>query len=226
MSTDEQKKRAAEKSLDYVADGMIVGLGTGSTAAHMVDLLGRRVADGLKVTGVPTSDATARQAEGLGIPLAGFDTIRRIDVTIDGADELDGALRLIKGGGGALLKEKIVASFSDRMVVIADAAKRVDVLGRFPLPVEVVPFAAPALRHRLADLGARAEIRTDASGQPFRTDENNMIVDCAFGRIGDAEALADRLNAMPGVVEHGLFIGLAEVVILGTGSGTEILTRP
>ena len=175
------------------------------------------------MVGLPTSDGTAALARQHGIPLTSFAEVARLDLTIDGADQLDGKLRLIKGGGGALLREKIVASLSERVVIIADSSKHVESLGAFPLPVEVVPFVAPALQPKLAALGCQAELRKGADGTPYRTDENNVIIDCAFGRIADPEALARRLDAMPGVVEHGLFIGLAERAIVGIEDGvTEV----
>ncbi|MEM7224240.1 MAG: ribose-5-phosphate isomerase RpiA [Pseudomonadota bacterium] len=218
-SIQEQKRAAAAASVALIEPGMTLGLGSGSTAAIMVELLGARVADGLEVVGLPTSEGTAAQARGLGIPLTTFDEVRHLDLTIDGADELDSQLRLIKGGGGAHLREKIVASLSARVVIIADSSKHVATLGAYALPVEVVPFAAPALLPKLADLGCAARIRTADDGAPFRTDENNLIVDCPFGAIQDPEALARRLDAMPGVVEHGLFIGLAERALIGTDDG-------
>ena len=186
-SPAEQKRAAAAASVALIEPGMTLGLGTGSTAAIMVELLGARVAQGLEVVGLPTSEATAQQAQGLGIPLTNFAEVTRLDLTIDGADELDGALRLIKGGGGALLREKIVASLSDRVVIIADAGKHVATLGAFALPVEVVPFAAPALLPKLAALGCDSRLRMTGHGAPFRTDENNLIIDCPFGAIEDPE---------------------------------------
>ena len=223
-SIDEQKRAAAAHSLALVEPGMTLGLGSGSTAAIMVELLGARVAEGLQVTGLPTSEATAALARRHGIPLTTFDDVLSLDLTIDGADELDGDLRLIKGGGGALLREKIVASLSKRVVIIADASKKVESLGAYPLPVEVVPFAAHALLPKLAALGIPAQVRTGADGEPYRTDENNLIIDCSHGTIEAPEALARSLDAMPGVVEHGLFIGLAERAIIGTEDGIEELT--
>ncbi|MCG8692778.1 MAG: ribose-5-phosphate isomerase RpiA [Minwuiales bacterium] len=225
MSADEGKRRAAERSLDFVENGMTLGLGTGSTAAHMVALLGARVRDGLDVRGVPTSEATRRLAEENGVPLTDLATVSRLDLTIDGADEFDPDLNLIKGGGGALLREKIVASLSDRMIVIADPSKRVAQLGAFALPVEVVPFAAAALRPRLERLGCTAALRGgDAS--PFITDEGNHILDCSFGTIAEPPALAAKIGAIPGVVEHGLFIGMAERAIIGGPDGVEEIPAP
>ena len=224
MSTDRQKRRAAEASLEFVEAGMVVGLGTGSTAAHMIELLGAKVRNGLKVTAVPTSAATAQLAVEHGVPLVELDAVERLDLTIDGADEIDPHLNLIKGGGGALLREKIVAAFSRRMIVIADATKRVQRLGAYPLPVEVTPFAATALVVRLAGLGCTARLRL-VGDAPFVTDEGNNIVDCDFGRIDDPAALAGALSAVVGVVEHGLFIGLAERALIGTETGVEQIIR-
>lgn len=222
MTEDEQKQAAAKAAVDYIEDGMVVGLGTGSCAAKMVDLVGARVRAGLSITGVPTSEATATQARALGIKIVGFDAIKRLDLTIDGTDEVDGQRRLIKGGGGAHLREKIVASFSDRMIVIAEAKKQVAQLGVFKLPVEVIRFAAPALLPKMAALGCTAEMRRAANGDLFLTDEGNYIIDCDFGRINDPEALALRLSTTPGVVEHGLFIGYADIILIGTDDGVQI----
>ena len=225
MSVIEQKRRAAARSLDFVTRGMVLGLGSGSTAALMVEMLGARVRAGLDIRGVPTSRATADLARRSGIPLTDLAAVSRLDLTIDGADEVDPALRLIKGGGGALLREKIVASLSDRVVIIAEADKRVARLGRFPLPVEVIPFAAPALIPRLETLGCDVRLRVWADGEPFVTDEGHHILDASFGGVADPEALARRLVDMPGVVEHGLFIGLAERALFGTDTGVEELRR-
>jgi ribose 5-phosphate isomerase A len=229
MSADDFKRQAAAKALEFVEPGMKLGLGTGSTAKHFVDLLGARVKAGLKVLCVPTSEATRRQAEALGVPLTTLDEVLQLDLTIDGADELDDELRLIKGGGGALLREKIVAAASDRMIVIADASKRVQTLGAFPLPVEVVQFGAKATRviveELAADAGCAGEItlRLKADGQPFVTDGGNYIYDCAFGSIEEPEMLDEALKIAPGVVEHGLFLGLADLAIIGAPAGVEII---
>lgn len=223
MTEDEQKQAAAAKAVEYIEDGMVVGLGTGSTAAKMVELVGAKVAGGLKITGVPTSEATAEQARGLGIPVVGLDDVSVIDLTIDGTDEVDPEGRLIKGGGGAHLREKIVASLSDRMIVIAEAKKKVVQLGAFKLPVEVVRFAAPALKPRLEALGSTPTLRLAKDGNPFTTDEGNYIYDCDFGAIDDPEELALTLSTMPGVVEHGLFIGFADLVLIGNDVGVEVI---
>ena len=196
---------------------MTVGLGTGSTAAHVIRMLGRRVREGLAVRGVPTSEASAMLARAVGIPLADLNEVERVHLAIDGADEVDRQRRCIKGGGGALLREKIVASASDRLVIVVDSGKTVERLGAFPLPVEVVPFACGQVQRRMRALGASVELRAGAEG-PFPTDEGNRILDCCFGDIADASALAAQLDAVPGIVEHGLFIDMADDVIVGSGN--------
>jgi ribose 5-phosphate isomerase A len=228
---EDLKRAAAERAVAVVAAGMRVGLGTGSTATHFVALLGARVRAGLDVVGVPTSERTRAQAAAEGIPLATLDDILELDLTIDGADELDDRLRLIKGGGGALLREKIVAAASRRMIVIADGSKRVATLGRFPLPIEVAPFGLGATRLNITRALDRLScatdltLRTAADGSPFVTDGGHHIVDVHLGAIHDAEALAAALVAIPGVVEHGLFLGLATGAILATESGIVELGR-
>ena len=212
---EQEKQEAARRSLAFVKDGHIVGLGTGSTASYAIRLLGERVREGLKIVGIPTSVQSHDLAARLGIPLTSFEEHPWIDVTIDGADEINPALDLIKGGGGALLREKIVASASRTVVIIADSTKQVQVLGKFPLPVEVIPFAETLLIRRIAALGASVEPRTDRAGQPFVTDEGHHILDCSFGSIPDPHRLAGELDRMPGVVEHGLFIGLADISLIG-----------
>ena len=229
MSADKWKRQAAERALQSVAPGMRLGLGTGSTAAVFVELLAGRVRDGLVVTCVPTSEATRAQAARLGIALATLDELPRLDLTIDGADEIDAELRLIKGGGGALLREKIVASASSRLLVIADASKKVECLGQFPLPIEVVAFGLASTRLHIAaqaeDAGCHGDIRLrlGRDGKPFLTDSGNYILDCAFGRIGEPELLADALQIIPGVVEHGLFLGIADEAIVAGPNGVETL---
>jgi ribose 5-phosphate isomerase A len=223
MANENEKEAAALRSLDFVSDGNVVGLGTGSTAAFAVRLLGERVAAGLKIHGIPTSAATRDLALCSGIPLTSFEESPHIDVTIDGADEVSPTLDLIKGGGGALLREKIVASASRKLVIIADSGKEVPVLGRFPLAVEVVPFAEVLLAERIAALGASVVLRKDRAGQPFVTDEGHHILDCSFGRIPDPAGLAGTLDSMVGVVDHGLFVGLADVVLIGKGA--EVVER-
>jgi ribose 5-phosphate isomerase A len=218
MANDQEKEAAARASLRFVKDGQVVGLGTGSTAAYFIRLLGEQVKNGLKIRGIPSSDRSREQAAGLGIPLTTLDECPEIDVTVDGADEVDPQLRLIKGGGGALLREKIVASATKYYVIITDATKRVPVLGKFPLPVEVIKFAQAVVRKRIEALGAAVELRLGTDGKAFLTDENNYILDCRFGQIRDADGLARRLSDMPGVVEHGLFIGMASIVLVANGS--------
>jgi ribose 5-phosphate isomerase A len=220
MANDQEKEAAARASLRFVKDGQVVGLGTGSTAAYFIRLLGERVNDGLRIRGIPTSERSQELAGSLGIPLTTLDECQEIDLTVDGADEVDEQLRLIKGGGGALLREKIVASATKQLVIVADATKRVPVLGRFPLPVEVIKFAQALVAKRIEGLGAEVRLRREANGNPYLTDENNYILDCRFGRIPDADQLAGRLSNMPGVVEHGLFLGMASVVIVASGSET------
>lgn len=220
MTLDQEKEAAGRASLAFVHDGQVVGLGTGSTAAHAVRLLGERVRAGLKIRGIPTSDRSRELAASLGIPLATLEECPEIDVTIDGADEVDPSLNLIKGGGGALLREKIVASASKQLVIIADSSKQVPVLGKFPLPVEVIRFAQALVSRRIAALGAAATLRMDGA-KPYVTDEGHHILDCRFSQIADAGALARTLDAMPGVVEHGLFVGMANVVLIA--KGTEVL---
>ncbi len=218
MANDQEKEAAARASLRFVKDGQIVGLGTGSTAAYFIQLLGEEVKNGLKIRGIPSSDRSREQAASLGIPLTSLDEFQQIDVTVDGADEVDPQLRMIKGGGGALLREKIVASATRQVVIVADATKRVPVLGRFPLPVEVIKFAQAVVEKKIRALGAEVELRRGADGKPFLTDENNHILDCRFGQIPDADGLARQLSDMPGIVEHGLFIGMANVVLVANGS--------
>ena len=217
MANDQEKEAAARASLQFVQDGTVVGLGTGSTAAYFIKLLGERVQKGLRVRGIPTSVRSRDLAESLGIPLTTLDECQEIAVTVDGADEVDPQLRLIKGGGGALLREKIVASATQQLVIVADASKQVQKLGKFPLPVEVIRFSQALVAKRIAALGADVCLRSDSSGQPYVTDENNHILDCRFGEIADADLLARELSDMPGVVEHGLFIGMASVVLFARG---------
>ena len=217
MANDREKEAAARASLQFIKDGQVVGLGTGSTAAYFIQLLGEQVKNGLRIRGIPSSDRSREQAAALGIPLTTLDECQMIDVTVDGADEVDPQLRLIKGGGGALLREKIVASATKQLVIVADASKRVPVLGRFPLPVEVIKFAQALVVKEIEALGAEVGVRLRADGKPFLTDENNHILDCQFGQIPDADGLARQLSDMPGVVEHGLFIGMARVVLIANG---------
>ena len=232
MSPDELKRRAAAKAVEYVRPGMRLGLGTGSTAKHFVDLLAERVKGGLEVVGVPTSEATQAQAERLGVPLTTLDETPELDLTVDGADEFDAELRLVKGGGGALLREKIVASASARMIVITDASKRVERLGRFPLPVEVAPFGLEATRRAVAGAlkaaGCAGDIvlRKVGGGAAFVTDGGHYIFDCHLGEIPDPEGLSSALARVPGVMEHGLFLGLADTIIVAAEGGIEVIRSP
>src|ERR1700753_3235113 len=212
---DQLKRQAAARALEEVRDGMRLGLGTGSTAKHFVELLGERVRAGLNVVGVPTSEVTRADAERCGIKLTPTDEIDRLDLTVDGADEIDPSLNVIKGGGGALLREKIVAAASDRMIVIADDSKWSEKLGHFPLPVEVIPFGLAATRRAMAQAFAEAgvsgpmAVRSGKDGHVFVTDGGHWIVDAHLERIKDAPRLAGLLSANPGVVEQGPVIGLA-----------------
>ncbi len=212
---DQEKQAAARVAAELVEAGQIVGLGSGSTAAHFVRFLAERIRQGLKIVGIPTSQATKELAAQLGIPLTTLEAHPEIDIDIDGADEIDPQLNLIKGGGGAFLREKIVASVSRRFVVIGDSAKQVARLGRFPLPVEAIPFAQTLIAHQVQMLGAKVALRRSVDGNAYVTDEGHHILDCTFGEIADAPALAQKLRAIPGVVEHGLFIGMAEMALLG-----------
>ena len=223
---DKAKFVAAKRAVDFVEDGMRVGLGTGSTAAWMVRCLAEVVRqDGLKIRAVPTSTRTAALARELGIEVVSLDEAKWLDLTIDGADEFDGDLNLIKGGGGALLQEKIVATASDQMIVIADAGKEVGALGAFPLPVEVIPFGWQTTKALIEEmlvsidvLGRSTSLRMNGD-RPFVTDEGNHILDLHLGRIGNARPLAMVLNQVPGVVENGLFIDICDVVVVGYGDG-------
>lgn len=219
-----EKKLVAEAAAKRVESRTIVGLGSGSTALLMVDALGRRVAEGLEIVAVATSEQTAARARTWGIPLIGDIVPPRIDLVIDGADEFDPELRLIKGGGGMLLREKIVASAADAMLVMVDHRKQVDALGAFPLPVEVIPMARARVAHSLRALGVEPRLRLVEGDQPFVTDEGNMIFDCPFERITAPDALADALVRIPGVVEHGLFCGMATEVLMATDDRVEVFT--
>ena len=227
MSGPDLRRAAAARAVTLVQDGMRLGIGTGSTANAFIALLGERVRAGLDIVGVPTSEATRSAAEREGIPLTTLERCPELDLTIDGADELDGSLRLIKGGGGALLREKIVAHASRRMIVIADAAKRVTTLGAFPLPIEVNLFGLGATRRgieaAIAQAGCSGEtvLRKGADGGPYVTDGGHAILDAHLSRIPDPETLSARLWAVPGVVEHGLFLGLAQGAILAEARGEE-----
>lgn len=229
MSQDALKMAAAERALAFVEPGMRLGLGTGSTAAKFVEALGREVAAGLDVVCVATSQATQMQAERLGIRMSTLEETPFLDLTVDGTDEIDSELRLIKGGGGALLREKIVATASGRMIVIADASKQVETLGAYPLPLEVVPFGLTATRNMIAalaaDVGCEGDIRLrmKAPGEPFLSDGGNLILDCCFGQIDDPEELDEALKLVPGVVENGLFLGIADLAIIAGQEGVTLL---
>jgi ribose 5-phosphate isomerase A len=232
MSSDTYKLQAAEAALAHVKHGMKLGLGTGSTAAKFVDLLGAKVKAGLDVVCVATSEATAAQARALGIPLTTLDDITELDLTVDGADEVDDMLSAIKGGGGALLREKIVADASKKYIIIADRSKFVETLGKFPLPLEVVPFGLKTTIERVRsaaevdDVVGPIKQRMTADGKPFITDNGNYILDCHFGEIEDADTLDMLLKEVPGVVENGLFLNLADILILADSDGVETLEAP
>lgn len=228
MDARQMKINAAQAALEHVEDGMRLGIGTGSTAEEFVRLLAEKVANGLRVVGVPTSERTARLCVELGVPLKSLDELPELDLTIDGADEVDGRLSLIKGGGGALLREKIVAAASTRMLVIADESKLVKTLGGFPLPIEINPFGKVATRIAIekvaSRLGLTGQMGLRQSGDGiFTTDGGHYILDASFGRIPDAEALSRELNAIPGVVEHGLFINMAALAIIAGPAGARTL---
>jgi ribose 5-phosphate isomerase A len=225
MANDDEKQVVARASLHFVRDGDRVGLGSGSTATYAVRFLGERVHAGLKIVGVPTSNQTKELAASLGIPLSSLEKTPELDVTIDGADEVDPQLSLIKGGGGALLHEKIVASASRRLVIIADSSKQVARLGKFPVPLEVITFAQPLVKRKVEALGASVTLRLDAKGTPFVTDEGHHILDCHFSAIPDVPALARQLSDMPGIVEHGLFVDMATTVLVGKGKEVIELRR-
>jgi len=231
MSADVAKINAAAAALDFVEDGMLLGLGTGSTAAHFVRLLGARVHKGLKVRGVATSEATDKLAREAGVPLVPVDRVGALDLAVDGADEVDGDFRLIKGGGAALLREKIIACAASHFLVIADETKMVARLGAFPLPVEVTPFGFTLTAQRIYDAlkahgckGTQASLR-ERDGKPVVTDGGNYVIDCKCEAIPDAEGLADALKRIIGVVEHGLFIDMARTVIVGKAKGADVRER-
>jgi len=221
MANENEKELVGRAAAELVRDGDVVGLGTGSTAYFTIVALGERVKAGLKIVGIPTSVKTADLARSVGIPLTTLDEHPEIDITIDGADEADPKLCLTKGGGGALLREKVLAFASRKMVVIADSAKMVPVLGKFPLPVEIIAFARAVVEKKIVSLGGSAKLRTKPDGSPYITDNGNQILDCSFGKIADPPALARSLSNIPGIVEHGLFIGLASVALVGRGDRVE-----
>jgi ribose 5-phosphate isomerase A len=220
------KQAAAEWAAALIEDGMVVGLGTGSTASLMLEPLAARIRQGLRMVGIPTSERTAELARALGIPLATLADHARVDLTIDGADEVElGTLNLIKGRGGALLREKIVAGASARLVIVADESKLVERLGRGAVPIEVVPFGWQAAARRIESLGGSPALRLRTDGEAFVTDGGHFILDCAFGPISPADSLDRELNGIVGVVEHGLFLGLADQVGVGRAGGVEVLSR-
>lgn len=230
MANELEKQNAAAAAMEYVEDGMTIGLGTGSTAKYFVEMLADEVADGLVVRGVPTSEQTRQLAEAHGVPLLPVDQVEQIHLTVDGADEFDEQGQLIKGGGAALLREKIIANASDHMVVIADPSKHVDRLGAFPLPVEVTPFGFTLTAKKVFDALCSSgierplvKLRTNDNGKPLVTDGGNYILDCQCKKIPDAVATAGRLGSVPGVVEHGLFINLARTIIIGEPDGATVL---
>jgi len=223
---DEQKRKAADSALSLVGDGQVVGLGTGSTAKFAIEGLGRLVRDGLSIRAVPTSIATERMARELAIPLVDLNEVGVIDITLDGADEVDGEFNMIKGGGGALTREKLVALASTRRVILVDESKLVSRLGESRLlPVEVLPFAWTLSARLLDGLGCEANLR-EQNGRPFLTDNENYILDCAFGPIEGAAALETKIKILPGVIECGLFIGIADTLIIGFADRVETRARP
>jgi ribose 5-phosphate isomerase A len=225
---DELKKEAAHRAVDFITSGMVIGLGTGSTAKFAIERIGELLRSGSlkKISGIPSSDQTEKLARQMAIPLTGLDVHPAVDLNIDGADEVDPDLNLIKGGGGALLKEKIIAQASRRNIIIVDDSKLSAQLGSlFALPVEIVPLARKTEENYLQSLGASVTLRTDDDGQPFRTDQNNLILDAEFGPIADLKGLAHKLNQRAGIVEHGLFIALADDVIVAGENGIEHLKR-
>jgi len=224
-SADHAKELAAQKALEFISDGMIVGLGSGTTSTHFIKLLGGRVKQGLKIRGIASSNNSEQLAKSLSIPIIDFHQSSSIDVTVDGADEIAPGLALIKGGGGALLREKIVASASKKFIVVADSSKIVAHLGKFPLPIEVIPMAAPLVAAKLSALGIRPSVRHHPEGTEYITDEGNLILDCACGQILDPQALAASIRAIVGVVEHGLFLNMADLAIVSSEREIRLLNK-
>lgn len=220
-----EKALAARRAVEDVKSGMLIGLGTGTTSVYAIRALADRVADGLSVRAVASSVASHHLAESLGIDVVAGAGVPRLDIAIDGADEVDPDLRAIKGGGGALLREKVVAAAADRMIVIVDSSKTVDKLGRFPLPMEVLPFAAAYVSRALEEFGVAASARLAADGAPFLTDQNNYVFDAAFHAIDDPRDLAAALDQIPGILEHGLFLTEVDEVMIGRGDHVEIRQR-
>jgi ribose 5-phosphate isomerase A len=221
MADRNEKQAAAEVAIAEVRDDMLVGLGTGSTAAFAIAALGRRIAEGLRVSAVATSLATEAAARAAGIPLLPFEDVAAVDIAIDGADEIDPQFRAIKGGGGALLREKIVAASAARMICIVDASKTVARLGAHPLPIEVLPFARAFVSDAVRRLGGEPKLRLSATGEPARSDQGNLLVDCAFGPIADPEGLAAALSDIPGMLGHGLFLREIDALLIGGPNGVE-----
>ncbi|AJD92228.1 ribose-5-phosphate isomerase [Jeotgalibacillus malaysiensis] len=221
---DMKKKAAGEKAAEFVKDGMVVGLGSGSTMYWAIKKLGDLVKEGISIKGIPSSVRTADWAKEFGVPLTDFSEVQRIDLAIDGADEIDPAFGCIKGGGGSLLREKIVDAAADQFIVVADDSKLVSVLGQFPLPVEVVPFGYEVVKEQIAGLGCEPVLRMKGD-QPFITDNQNVILDCSFLEIKDPQKLHDQLKSLIGVVETGLFIHMADIVVAGRSTGVEILKK-
>jgi ribose 5-phosphate isomerase A len=225
QNVDKAKELAAQRSLEFIDEGMVVGLGSGTTATHFIKLLGEKVKQGLKIRGIASSKASEELARSLSIPITDFHECPVIDVAIDGADEVTHQLDLIKGGGGALLREKIVASASKRFIIVADSSKIVDKLGKFPLPVEVIPMSSPLVARRLQQLDMSPTVRRTASGDDYITDEGNLILDCACGEIEDPHRVAALITEIIGVVEHGLFLDMAERALIAGDSDVKELTR-
>jgi ribose 5-phosphate isomerase A len=219
MTQDEAKRMAARRALEFVEDGMLLGLGSGTTSAMFIQELGERVKQGLRVRGIATSVASEKLAESLSIPITNFDESPELDLAIDGADEVGPGLALIKGGGGALLREKIVASAARKFIVIADSTKLVRQLGRFPLPVEVIKMALPIVTRKFEALGLNPKLRHHPDGSKYLTDENNYILDCSCGEITNPAKTAAEIRGIPGVVEHGLFLGMASLALIASETG-------
>jgi ribose 5-phosphate isomerase A len=219
MTQDDAKRMAARRALEFVEDGMLLGLGSGTTSAIFIQELGARVKRGLRVRGIATSTASERLAESLSIPITNFEESPALDLAIDGADEVGPGLTLIKGGGGALLREKIVASAARRFIVIADSTKLVHQLGRFPLPVEVIQMALPLVTRKLEEFGLNPKLRHHPDGSKYITDEGNYILDCACGEIMNAGKTAANIRSVVGVVEHGLFLGMASLALIASAHG-------
>lgn len=222
--SEREKKIAAEAAVDYIKDGMIIGLGSGSTVNYMIRKLGERVKEGLNVQGIPSSKKTEKLANEVGVPLIDFSSVEHIDLGIDGADEVDGNLNLLKGGGGSLVREKIVARSTEKFIVIADQSKAVKSLGEFPLPVEVVQFGWEITAKSIADFGTEPVIRI-RDGKPFVSDNGNYILDCKFGNISKPNELHEKLKLLTGVIETGLFMNMADIVIIGRDDSIEVLTK-